>query len=91
MPRQVQPNDVCKIANISEKEYFPNLLSKQIHPETHNLLVTCSHHTFLWFHATEYSLLQSKDFSRLNHPFYAPKRLEDSYKAHSNHIMTKHR
>jgi len=36
-------------------------------PENHNLLETCSHHTFLWFHATEYSLFPSKNFSWINH------------------------
>jgi len=30
-----------------------------------------------------------KYFSGINHPFYAPKSLEDSYNANSNHRMTK--
>jgi len=64
---------------------FVNIL----HQKLITLLETCSHHTFLWFHAMEYSLLPSKYFSRINHPFYAPKSLENSYKAHSNHRMTK--
>jgi len=32
--------------------------------ETHNLFKMCSHHTFLWFHATEYSVFSSKYFSQ---------------------------
>jgi len=49
----------------------------------------CSRHTFLCFHATEYPLFPSKYVSSLNHPFYSPKSLQDSYKGHSNHRMTK--
>jgi len=44
-------------------ENAPGAPEKLLHsavPETHNLLVTCSCHTFLWFSASEYSLFPSK-------------------------------
>jgi len=61
-------NVVC--AGLSEQYGYPISFIKytkyvyiQLIPETHYLLETCSRHTFLWFHAAEYSLFPSNFFS----------------------------
>jgi len=67
------PKKVPLMGEASQSIIGTYILTTGTKPETHNLLETCSHHTILWFHATEYSLFPWKYFSRINHPFLCSK------------------